>query len=197
MMNVGDEYRNEYGWKCRVRRFEKRSDAYDVVLWDCLHRREELAISATMTPERGWRKVVRILSLRQPWACLVVHFSKNIENRTWNTHFRGEFLIHAAKGMTHREFDEAYEFARSVLGEARPTRQHLRPMLQFGGIIGCARVVDVVAPNPLGVVGWYPPGVNHRWHMREQFGFVLADVTPLPFRPCKGALGFFELKEDA
>jgi hypothetical protein len=89
----------------------------------------------------------------------------------------------------------SYEFARSVLGEARPTRQRLRPMLQFGGIIGRARVVDVVAPNPLGTVGWYPPGVNHRWHMREQFGFVLADVVPLPFRPCKGALGFFELKE--
>ena len=65
-MNVGDEYRNEWEWKCRVRRFEKRSDAYDVVLWDCLNRREELAISSTMTPEKGWRKVVRVLSLREP-----------------------------------------------------------------------------------------------------------------------------------
>jgi hypothetical protein len=37
------------------------------------------------------------LSIRQPWAWLVAHGWKNIENRTWPTGFRGRFLIHAAK----------------------------------------------------------------------------------------------------
>jgi hypothetical protein len=143
---------------------------------------------------------MRALSLRQPWAALVVHFGKSIENRTWSTRFRGEFLIHAAKGMTRREFDEGYEFARSVLGEARPTRQRLRSMLQFGGIVGCARIVGVLPP--CGGVGGRcrcmgALSFGRSWHMPEQFGFLLADVAPLPFKPCKGALGFFEPKEAA
>jgi hypothetical protein len=43
---------------------------------------------------------MKALSLRQPWAHMVVHGPKHIENRRWNTSFRGEFLIHAAKGCT-------------------------------------------------------------------------------------------------
>ena len=143
---------------------------------------------------------MKVLSLRNPWAALVVHFGKHIENRRWSTRFRGEFLIHAAKGMTRREFDEAYEFARPVLGDSLPTEERLRSMLQFGGIVGHARVVDVVPPcggNASRCRCQAALSFGRSWHMAEQFGFVLADVTPLPFRPCKGALGFFELKEDA
>jgi hypothetical protein len=29
------------------------------------------------------------------------------------------------------------------------------------------------------------------WRMAGQFGFVLEDVKPLPFKPCAGALGFW------
>ena len=36
------------------------------------------------------------LSIRQPWAWLIAHGWKNIENRTWPTGYRGRFLIHAA-----------------------------------------------------------------------------------------------------
>lgn len=31
-----------------------------------------------------------ILSIRQPWAWLIVNGYKDIENRTWPTHFRGK-----------------------------------------------------------------------------------------------------------
>ena len=31
--------------------------------------------------------------------------------------------------------------------------------------------------------------------MREQWGFALADVTPLPFTPLKGRLSFFRVPE--
>ena len=71
------------------------------------------------------------------------------------------------------------------------------------GIVGRARLVDVVAPRPefvlTGVETHYPPSVTRtpdlwRWHMREQYGFVLADVEPVPFVPLKGELGFFEVK---
>lgn len=40
---------------------------------------------------------VKALSLKQPWAELVVSGKKIIEIRKWNTKFRGEFLIHASR----------------------------------------------------------------------------------------------------
>ena len=71
-------------------------------------------------------------------------------------------------------------------------------MLRFGGIVGHARLVDVVPP--CGGAGGRchckaALSFGRSWHMPEQFGFVLEDVVPLPFRPCKGHLGFFEFKE--
>lgn len=38
---------------------------------------------------------IRALTIRQPWASLVVSGQKDIENRTWKTSYRGMLLIHA------------------------------------------------------------------------------------------------------
>lgn len=47
---------------------------------------------------------MKALSIKQPWASLIAHGIKNIENRTWKTHFRGRIYIHAsgtpAKGIS-------------------------------------------------------------------------------------------------
>ncbi len=42
---------------------------------------------------------MKTLSLKQPFAELVVSGKKTIELRSWNTKFRGEFLVHASKGV--------------------------------------------------------------------------------------------------
>jgi hypothetical protein len=39
---------------------------------------------------------MKILSIRQPWAYLITRGSKNIENRSWPTNYRGPVLIHAS-----------------------------------------------------------------------------------------------------
>jgi hypothetical protein len=154
---------------------------------------------------------MKALSLRQPWAHAVLHLGKTIENRVWSTSFRGEFLLHAAKGMTVQEYEDAVDFCEDVLGLARCFEidavlgedfKDARMRLPFGGIVGRARLVDVVPPRPEivrpSVEAHYPPGVGEksRWHMREQYGFVLADVRPMPFVPWKGALGFFDVPDD-
>jgi hypothetical protein len=40
---------------------------------------------------------MKALSLKQPFAELILLGRKKIELRKWNTHFRGEFLIHTSK----------------------------------------------------------------------------------------------------
>lgn len=145
--------------------------------------------SSTVSPE-----IERGLSLRQPWAWLVVNGLKDLENRRWNTRFRGTFLIHAAQGMTRAEYDRAVTFTRAVDPEiVIPAFDDL----PRGGIVGSARLVDVhlpCTPSPLTQEEMFEPVTcKHPWHMRGQYGFVLEAVRQLPFKKLKGSLNFFRL----
>jgi len=118
-----------------------------------------------------------VLSIRQPWAWLICHAGKDIENRTWKTNFRGHFLVHASKGLTRTEYDDACEWVSMDVGSiAIPAYEDL----ERGGIIGRAVMTDCLRyyPSP-----WF----------QGPFGFVIDNPKPLPFFPCKGALGFFRL----
>ena len=123
---------------------------------------------------------MKALSIRQPWAWLILNAGKDIENRDWPTRFRGHFLIHAGKGMTRDE----YEFATDPLWHKAGPTIDLPPFdeLQRGGIVGEAELVDCVTFS------------DSLW-FNGTFGFVIRNVKPLPFRPLRGMLGFFEVQE--
>ena len=113
---------------------------------------------------------MKAISIRQPWAWLIVHGGKDIENRSWKTNFRGRVLIHASKGMTRVDYETAGMFAPLPAFEE----------LQSGGIIGSVEIVDCVQQS------------ESPWFFGP-YGFVLRDPQRCPFRPMKGALGFFEV----
>ena len=46
---------------------------------------------------------MKCLSICQPFAELIVQGKKTIELRKWNTKFRGEFLVHAAKNILEED----------------------------------------------------------------------------------------------
>ena len=119
---------------------------------------------------------MRALSLQQPWAWLIVHGFKDIENRKWPTKFRGEFLVHASK-----KFDKlGYLYVRD---EIWPGLEHV-PVLpsvdEFlrGGIVGKATIIDCVEQSDS--VWFFGP-----------YGFVVRDALPLNFVELNGMLGFF------
>lgn len=118
------------------------------------------------------------LSVRQPWAWLLTHGHKDIENRTWPTRFRGQFLIHASKGMTRGEYDDVELFlALRGLKIQLPAFEKL----ERGGIVGVAEISDCVNKSA------------SPWFMGD-YGFVVRDARPLQFRQMNGALGFFSVK---
>ncbi len=133
---------------------------------------------------------MKALSLRQPWAHAVVHLGKHIENRRWPTRFRGEFFIHAAKGMTRHEYEDAVCFIHEAAGIVVANMVPAHDELDRGGIIGRARLVDVIPP----CLPDFP--CDRAWHMHDQYGFVLEGVEALPFVPCIGMLGFFDVNAD-
>lgn len=133
------------------------------------------------------------LSLRQPWAWLVVHGGKTIENRSWNTKHRGVFLIHASKGMTAAEYFDAVQFT-AKRGFEVAGRMPTAKALERGGIVGVARIADVHAPDDAG--GCRVPGAHAAWHMHEQYGYRLIGVRPTPLIPCVGLQRFFYPPDD-
>lgn len=127
------------------------------------------------------------LSLRQPWAALVVAGHKAIEVRSWPTAFRGRFLVHAARLPDDRP--EAWAWVPD----------DLRPLTELtGGILGAATLIDCVAYRTaaafereagrhLNDPAWFKSPVT--------FGFVLTAAERLPFRRLPGNVRFFEVEE--
>ena len=85
--------------------------------------------------------MVPCLSIRQPYAWLIVQGIKPVENRTWRTNFRGRVLIHA--GVTYAKRDYAANFETYAERGYPSTREEM-----VGGIVGEAVLVDCVKEHP-------------------------------------------------
>lgn len=42
---------------------------------------------------------MKVLTIKQPWATLIMQGDKRFEFRSWQTKYRGDLLIHAGKGI--------------------------------------------------------------------------------------------------
>lgn len=118
------------------------------------------------------------LSIQQPWAWLIVNGYKRVENRTWATKVRGWFDVHAGQ-----RFDAGgYEWVRLQLDIALPAPREF----ERGGIVGRANLADCIEANAANA----GPRRFDPWFFGP-YGFVLDGAEPLPFRACRGRLGFF------
>lgn len=76
---------------------------------------------------------MKALTIRQPWATLIMQGYKRYEFRSWKTNFRGEFLIHAGKGVDK----EAVKRLKKYLPDELPQ----------GKILGKVTLVDCIEMN--------------------------------------------------
>lgn len=118
------------------------------------------------------RTTLTCLSVRQPWAWLIVHGHKDVENRTWPTRHRGDLLIHA--GQVFDQDGLAWVLHR--FPELRPALPQQYPL---GGVVGTCQLLGCVETSA------------SRWFMGP-YGFSLWGARPMPFVPLRGRLGFWE-----
>jgi hypothetical protein len=88
---------------------------------------------------------MKALSIKQPWASLIAHGIKDIENRTWKTHFRGRIFIHASAKKVHVDF--SLEQTSMIYGtELFPDTGHNFAHKKFpvSAIIGEVEIIDCV-----------------------------------------------------
>ena len=127
------------------------------------------------------------LSIKQPWAALLVTGRKTLEIRTWGTRFRGPVLIHAGKIPDNRP--EAWAWIDSP--ELAVAAVSLGGIVGEASIIGCRmyRTKKGFAADRhhhLNDPDWFQPPV--------MFGFEFRDARPLSFHPAMGQTKFFEVK---
>ena len=126
---------------------------------------------------------MKALSVRQPWAEMIIRGQKTVELRTWTVRYRGPLLIHAA----------------AVRRPARVRQLGLDPdALAYGALLGVVTLIDVIpvdaekyeALRPLHRRDKpYPGAPLYAWYLRH----------PRPFErpiPWSGRQGLFSVPED-
>ena len=116
---------------------------------------------------------MKVLSIKQPYAELVVSGRKKIELRKWNTKYRGEFLIHASK-----------------IPDKRAMKKFVFRNLPLGAIIGKAKLVDIKKYKNNKELK-----ADKDMHLVSEnfgyYGFTLNNTKRINPIPCKGQLGFW------
>jgi hypothetical protein len=129
-------------------------------------------------------ETMKTISIRQPWAWLIVNGYKDVENRTWAPKHRGRVLIHAGKTVKGDDFPAQREWIRASgiqIPEDLPT----------GAIVGEATITGTLTmPEWVASVGagtlpspWFegPVGI--------QITDAVAYAEPIP---AKGQLGIYD-----
>jgi hypothetical protein len=115
----------------------------------------------------------KVIVIRQPWAWLIVHGYKDIENRSWATRYRGPLLIQASAGLPSKHDMEEFRLYARQRGVKLPEK------FETGGIVGMVQLEECVTSS------------RSKW-FEGPIGWVLSKPTRLPFIPLKGQLGLFD-----
>ena len=76
---------------------------------------------------------MKVLTIKQPWATLIMQGDKKYEFRSWKTKHRGDLLIHAGKGVDKEG--------------VRRLKKYLPEKLPQGKILGKVQIVDCIKCN--------------------------------------------------
>lgn len=120
---------------------------------------------------------MKILSVKQPWAWLIVHGLKDVENRSWSTPYRGIIYIHA--GKTRMSLDDWQYLKDTCQINDHPVPKKYE--IAYGGIIGSVTLVNCVRES------------GSEW-FDGPIGWELQKPAPCRFIPMKGKLGLYEVE---
>lgn len=129
--------------------------------------------------------LMRVLTLIQPWATLVILGEKQIETRSWSTNIRGTIAIHAGKKVDKKVFsDPLYS---EVLSNYGITAQNIIT----SAIIGTCEIVDVKQTELLKPY-ITEKEINFGDYSPNRYGWILNNVKSIePIYNVKGMLGFW------
>lgn len=126
---------------------------------------------------------MKALTIKEPWASLIINGYKEYEFRSWKTNYRGKILIHAGKSL---ERDQAKKFKEYNL------------KYSCGEIIGEADLVDCIKVTEK--FDEYLKGINpivygNSGHV-ENYAWKLENIKKYDKKnPAKGQLGLWNYEK--
>lgn len=131
---------------------------------------------------------MKAITIKQPWASLIVHGIKDIENRTWpcpEKYIGQRVLIHAS--AKRRCVDSTSIFTKEQFNAIRNDRRFIQgsntnPQLKGSAIIGSIEIVDCVVNHPS---IWAEKGV-YNWALANPI------LYEKPIENVKGKLSFWD-----
>lgn len=147
---------------------------------------------------------MKALTLTEPWATLVALGHKRVETRSWQTPYRGEIAIHAAKGMPNEAEMQCYEepFFTVLREHLTPDvlRQPATSWFPRGRVVAVAHLVTIRHTREIAAVRWEKLPPHERAfgdYSPNRYMWLLRDVQPLtePI-PARGALNVWTVPAD-
>ena len=126
---------------------------------------------------------MKALTLKEPWATAIFRYGKDIENRTWNTYYRGRILIHVSKSKPIHEDEKAFFDICEKIGIENPTFN----LANCGLIIGSVELFATSTRH-------FSQYKENPWAMTDHYHWKL--INPVLFDhpvPAKGRLMLWEV----
>lgn len=120
---------------------------------------------------------MKALSIRQPWAWLIVNGFKKPENRTWKRKHPDRCLVHTGKTFDQEGYDWVCENFKG-LAVLMPDPDGF----ERGGIVGVVDIIDCV--DHLDDPFFFGP-----------YAYVCDNAQPCKLVECNGQLGFFDVTD--
>lgn len=142
---------------------------------------------------------MKTLSIKNPWGYLCALGIKDIENRTWKTNFRGEFLIHVSgqiypffKGNNLAFTIEQWQQINNKV-DLKALGEHEK-FFTTSAIIGKAKLVDCVINHDSVWAEKLNNQVLGEFYEKQIYNWVLEDAVLFdkPILNVKGKLSFWE-----
>lgn len=159
-----------------------KSKFSEVVSSEILCHAKGLGVVSTFNKNK--KEIMKAITIKQPWASLIVHGIKDIENRTWpcpRKYIGQRVFIHAA-GSHGRKFSIDLTDAQTKAAFATIAIETMFGNMPFGSIIGSVEIVDC--------------SINHPsiWAEKGVYNWILANpiLFNKPIENVKGKLSFWE-----
>lgn len=140
---------------------------------------------------------MKVLSIKEPHASLLLTPYKTIETRSWATSYRGEIYLHASKSMPSYAREKVMWDRVLNLYKKHEVKTGEKTTLHNGLIYAKAELVDCIEMTLENIASLGQDEIDSGYYAPGRYMWILKNITQLPEPiPAKGHLGIWNHEEN-
>lgn len=145
-------------------------------------------------------KSIKVLSIKEPHASLLLTPYKTIETRSWATKYRGEIYLQASKAIpSYKGNPIMWERVYALLDKYAVSlgRRHwISVWPNRGKIYAKATLVDCIEMTEENIAALPQEEIDAGYYTPGRYMWVLKDITPIDPIPANGRLGIWNYETE-